>query len=104
MEAVRPGGSSAYSDPQWIQVDLGASYSLSRVKISWETAYARGFKVQLSSDGTAFTDLFTTTSNNSQVNDLSGLPASSGRYLRIYGTSRATVWGLLHLRAASVWP
>ncbi|WP_161790156.1 discoidin domain-containing protein, partial [Streptacidiphilus carbonis] len=32
--------SSAFSDPQWIQVDLGAESSLSQVVLQWEAAYA----------------------------------------------------------------
>src|SRR4051812_15021414 len=33
--------SSAFSDPQWIQVDLGASASITQVVLNWEAAYAR---------------------------------------------------------------
>src|SRR5947209_4816693 len=31
--------SSAWSDPQWITIDLGGSASISRVVLQWETAY-----------------------------------------------------------------
>ena len=31
--------SSAFSDPQWIQVDLGQSYNISHVTLNWEAAY-----------------------------------------------------------------
>ena len=33
--------SSAFSDPQWIQVDLGATATISQVVLNWEAAYAR---------------------------------------------------------------
>jgi hypothetical protein len=31
---------SAWSDPQWLQVDLGASADISQVTLNWEAAYA----------------------------------------------------------------
>ena len=34
--------SSAFSDPQWLQVDLGGSASISQVVLQWETAVSRG--------------------------------------------------------------
>ena len=33
--------SSAFSDPQWIQVDLGSTRSICQVVLSWEAAFAR---------------------------------------------------------------
>src|SRR4030088_2731614 len=36
--------SSAAADPQWLQVDLGASTSVCQVILSWEGAYATAFQ------------------------------------------------------------
>ncbi len=33
---------SAFADPQWIQVDLGATYAINRVRLQWEAAYGIG--------------------------------------------------------------
>ena len=44
--------SSQFGDPQWLEVDLGASHSISRVDLNWETAYAKAFQIQTSTDGT----------------------------------------------------
>ncbi|MEU1163239.1 discoidin domain-containing protein [Streptomyces sp. NPDC005921] len=49
--------SSAFEDDQWIRVDLGSTVSFDRVVITWETAYARTFTVQVSDDGTDWTDV-----------------------------------------------
>src|SRR5437879_4417515 len=38
--------SSAFSDPQWIQIDLGGNATVSQVVLNWETAYARAFQIQ----------------------------------------------------------
>ncbi|MCF6476905.1 discoidin domain-containing protein, partial [Nonomuraea sp. MG754425] len=40
--------SSLFSDPQWLQVDLGASATISRVVLDWENAYAKAFTIQTS--------------------------------------------------------
>src|ERR1700710_1989039 len=47
--------SSAASDPQWLQVDLGASATISQVNLNWEAAYAKSFSVQTSTDGSTWT-------------------------------------------------
>ncbi|MFC7471403.1 discoidin domain-containing protein [Actinomadura keratinilytica] len=43
--------SSADSDAQWLQVDLGATTAVSEVVLQWEAAYAKGYKIELSEDG-----------------------------------------------------
>ncbi|MFR9781098.1 discoidin domain-containing protein, partial [Micromonospora sp. MS34] len=35
--------SSAFSDPQWLQVDLGATATVDQVELVWEAAYGRAF-------------------------------------------------------------
>ena len=40
--------SSGFADPQWIQVDLGQTATVSQVALSWETAYATAFQIQVS--------------------------------------------------------
>ena len=47
--------SSAFSDPQWLEVDLGSSATISQVVLHWETAYATAFQIQTSPDGTNWT-------------------------------------------------
>jgi beta-glucanase (GH16 family) len=92
--------SSAFSDPQWIRVDLGADYNINRVKITWETAAGRDYIVQVSNDTINWSPLRTVTTNNVLVNDYTGL-TGHGRYLRIYGTARTTPYGysILELEA-----
>lgn len=84
--------SSRFSDPQWIYVDLGATYNINRVKLVWEAAYGKSFKIQVSPDATNWTDIFSTTTNTSLTNDLTGL-AGTGRYVRMYGLTRGTPYG-----------
>lgn len=83
---------SAYTDPQWVYVDLGNTYSISRVKITWETAMAKDYQVQISTDATSWTSIRTVSGNATTVNELTGL-SGSARYVRIYGTARTTSYG-----------
>jgi endo-1,4-beta-D-glucanase Y len=80
-------------DPQWIYVDLGATYNVNRVKITWEAAYGKDYQIQLSAEGSTWgTPIKTVTGNTTLVNDHTGL-TGSGRYVRINGTARGTTYG-----------
>jgi hypothetical protein len=83
--------SSAFADPQWLQVDLGATHTISQVVLNWEAAYATAFQIQTSTNGTTWTTIFSTTSGTGGVQTL---PVSgSGRFVRMNGTTRATQFG-----------
>lgn len=84
--------SSAYSDPQWIYVDLGSSRSISSVRLSWEAAYGKAFKIQVSNDASAWSDVYSTTTGTGGVQSISFSPTNA-RYVRMYGTQRGTTYG-----------
>jgi fibronectin type 3 domain-containing protein len=84
--------SSSFSDPQWLQVDLGAPHTVSRVVLNWQNSYARAFELQVSTDATTWTSIYSTTANTGGLQDLS-VRAASARYVRMYGTQRATQYG-----------
>ncbi|MYS52627.1 sialidase, partial [Streptomyces sp. SID6013] len=83
--------SSAASDDEWLQVDLGTTASVTRVVLDWEAAYGKDYKIQLSQDGSAWTDAKTVTGGDGGTDtlDVSG----QGRYVRMQGVHRATPWG-----------
>jgi beta-glucanase (GH16 family) len=83
--------SSAFSDPQWLRVDLGATHTISRAVLNWEAAFGRAFQIQTSNDGTAWTTIFSTTTGSGGVQDLA--LSGSGRYVRMNGTQRGTQYG-----------
>ncbi|WUV77559.1 discoidin domain-containing protein [Streptomyces sp. NBC_01477] len=83
--------SSAAADPQWLQVDLGATATISSVTLNWESAYGKAFKIQTSADGSNWTDVYSTTTGTGGVQTLN--VTGSGRYVRVYGTTRATGYG-----------
>jgi hypothetical protein len=83
--------SSAFSDPQWLEVDLGSTQSICQVGLVWETAYATAFQIQVSTDNSTWTSIYSTTTGTGGTQNLS--VSGSGRYIRMYGTTRATQWG-----------
>jgi beta-galactosidase len=83
--------SSAFSDPQWLQVDLGATSIITRVVLTWETSYATAFQLQTSDDATTWSTIYSTTSGTGGVQSLA--VSGSGRYVRMYGTARAIGYG-----------
>jgi hypothetical protein len=83
--------SSAFSDPQWIQVDLGSARSICKVVLNWENAYATAFQIQTSADGSTWTPVYSTTTGTGGTQTLN--VSGTGRYIRMYGTVRATQYG-----------
>ncbi|HVV19013.1 MAG TPA: discoidin domain-containing protein, partial [Pseudonocardiaceae bacterium] len=83
--------SSQFSDPQWLAVDLGATDSISQVVLRWEAAYATGFQIQVSTDDTNWSTVYSTTTGTGGTQTLT--VSGTGRYVRMYGTARATGYG-----------
>ncbi len=78
--------SSAFADPQWLQVDLGSSATVCQVILNWEAAYGRSFQIQVSADAANWTTIFSTTTGTGGVQTLN--VNGTGRYVRMYGTVR----------------
>jgi hypothetical protein len=83
--------SSAFSDPQWLQVDLGSLATITQVTLRWETAFATGFRIEVSGDAMSWTPVFSTTTGTGGTQTLA--VNGSGRFVRMFGTARATQWG-----------
>jgi hypothetical protein len=82
---------SAWSDPQWIRIDLREKVEIHRVRLFWETAFARAYQIQVSNDAVQWTTLYQTTTGNGDTDDL--LVSGAGRYVRMNGTARGTAYG-----------
>jgi chitosanase len=77
---------------QWLWIDLGATQRLDRIRLVWEKAYAKAYRIQTSGDGANWTDVYATDSGNGGTDDLKRL-TGSGRYLRVLATVRGTSYG-----------
>ena len=83
---------SAFTSSEWIQVDLGATATLTRVVLSWEAAFATGYQIQTSASASGpWTTIFSTTTGDGGIDDLT--LSGTGRFVRMNGTQRATGFG-----------
>jgi hypothetical protein len=87
--------SSAFSDPQWLQVDLGAERTISRVTVAFEYASSLSYDLQVSEDATNWTTVYTQNAGplGPVTADAGGLDAR-GRYVRLYSRARTTPYGV----------
>lgn len=88
--------SSAFSDPQWIAVDLGTQYNVTQVVLRWQNASGKSYTVEVS-DNVSFS---TNTVIGQVVNGPTGAHTASfdtspvaARYVRMHGTARNTSYG-----------
>jgi len=89
------GGSrwaSDWSDDQWWQVDLGATNRVGRVTLDWERAYGKSYRIELSTDGTNWQTVWSTTSGDGGL-DTARFTGTPARYVRVHGLGRGTDWG-----------
>lgn len=84
--------SSAFSDPQWLQVDLGASKQVQAVRLYWSASFASEYKLQASDDATSWRDIFVESQGNGHTDIITGLEARA-RYVRMIGTKRGGPYG-----------
>jgi hypothetical protein len=82
---------SDWSDPQWLQVDLGRSTAINHVQLVWEAAYGKAYTIQVSDDGTTWRTAYSTTTGDGGVDDIA--LSATGRYVRLNATQRGTGWG-----------
>ncbi len=84
---------------EWIYVDLGARRHISRVELTWETAYAQSYSLQVSDNGTDWVTFYSTDEGGGNG---TGAPervntSVDGRYVRLLCTQPGTKW------AYSLW-
>ncbi|WP_442803103.1 discoidin domain-containing protein [Streptomyces pseudogriseolus] len=82
---------SDWSDPQWIQVDLGTATPVRKLQLVWDPAYAKSYEVQVSDNGTAWRTVHSTTTGNGDIDTID--VAATARHVRLHLTARGTGWG-----------
>lgn len=85
--------SSAFADAQWLLIDLGATQPLRRAVLHWEVAHARDYQLQVSDSPTGPFQTVAARTNFAGGIDTFPSLAQRGRYLRVYASTRATIWG-----------
>jgi hypothetical protein len=83
---------SAFTNSEWIAVDLGATSTITRVVLNWEAAFASGYQIQTAASAAGpWTTVFSTTTGDGGIDDIT--LSGSGRFVRMNGTQRATGFG-----------
>jgi len=82
---------SAFTDAEWLRVDLQSPQPICGVDLQWEAAYASGYEIQVSNDASTWTRVYSTTTGHGGTENLT--LTGNGRYLRMLGTKRATGYG-----------
>ena len=96
--------------PHWVKIDLGRSAEVARVELDFETAFAKGYKIELSDSGSDaigdWTTVFWTQKGSGKPSakqhvvhnaDILGgraLPGPTGRWIRVTLTELGTTWGV----------
>ncbi|MFH5186829.1 discoidin domain-containing protein [Paenibacillus sp. TAB 01] len=96
----------ANGDGQWIRCDLGSAKTVQSVRIAWHQGNVRttSFEIQVSSNGTSWTQVYSGASSGSSLNlETYAIPSQSARYVRIVGhgntvntwnsITEAEIWG-----------
>ncbi|PAF32555.1 discoidin domain-containing protein [Paenibacillus sp. 7516] len=88
-------GSKRGVDPGWVYVDLGESKTIDEVRLYWETAYGKSYRIQVTEDPSQegnWRDVYSTTTGQGGIETIT-FDEVQARYVRMYGTVRATIYG-----------
>jgi hypothetical protein len=84
--------SSAFSDPQWLLLDLGAQQEITGLTLYWETARAKSYDILVSPDNSSWAKAYTTDSCQGSAEDIY-FGRQVCRYVKLFFKERATQWG-----------
>ncbi|WP_158569254.1 glycosyl hydrolase [Chitinophaga silvisoli] len=87
---------AAIQGQQFVRIDLGSSQHVNAVKLSWETAYASGYSIQVSNDTTSWATVVTVINGDGGTDSLS-FKDTTARYVKITLNERGTIY------AYSLW-
>ena len=84
--------SSNFADDAWIYVDLGKTYSVNKVVLTWEGAYGKAYKIQTSTDGKTWKTVKNVTNGKGEEETVA-FNSTDARYVRMQGVERALPYG-----------
>jgi len=84
---------SAWSDTQWIVIDLDKVTAINKVVLNWENSgFAKHYVIQASDDSTTWTDAYSTLDGKKGIHTIDSLNFE-GRYIRLFCTKRSSITG-----------
>lgn len=72
------------ADNEWIYVDLGSVKKVGGVRLNWEAAYGKSYKIQVSNDAKSWTEIYNTDEGREGINEMY-FPEVEARYVRMLG-------------------
>ncbi|MFG2842685.1 beta-N-acetylglucosaminidase domain-containing protein [Kitasatospora sp. NPDC048296] len=84
--------SSPAKDDAWVQLELPQPVHLGAAVLHWQAAYASSYKLQVSPDGSTWTDA-AVVDNGKGGDETVRFDASNVRFVRMQGVARATKFG-----------
>lgn len=92
----------ATGDTNFIYVDLEQSYPVCKIKINWfSNGRGKDYLAQVSTDATNWTTIFTRTDNAATSDSMN--VTGTGRYVRIYVTSKVNTWSGLEMAELRIY-
>lgn len=95
--------SASSPEKQWIFIDLGQRYTISRVRLTWGDGFPTHYQLQTLISGTTWTNIYATTTGDGGTDDIAGL-TGLGRNVRIFATKRGGTGKAYELRDIEVMP
>jgi hypothetical protein len=87
---------SIWEDGQWLAVDYGKPTAMNHVRLKWETAHGKDYRIQTSNDNEVWSTVATVTDGDGG-DDVVWFPRTTARLVRLYGDHRGGVeenlWG-----------
>jgi len=83
---------SDQTDNEWIYIDLEKEQVINGVKLNWEEAFGKAFKIQVSDDAKDWKDVYQTEDGHTGVQQIT-FDEVNGRYVRMLGLQRGSGWG-----------
>lgn len=88
--------SSNFSEPQWLMMDLGKTCDVDKMVITWESAYATSYNIEISRDRNNWTEVYSTQEGKGGAESIAFKPQKT-RYIKINCLKRKGQWGF------SIW-
>jgi endoglucanase Acf2 len=82
---------AAIQGQQFVRIDLGSSQHVNKVKLSWETAYASGYSIQVSNDTTTWATMAAVINGDGGLDSLS-FKDTTARFVKITLNERGTIY------------
>jgi hypothetical protein len=89
--------SSNFQNNQWLYIDLLKERKISKIRITWEVAYGRGYRIEVSGDAQNWKTIYEETKGDGNLDEIILPQPVTGRYIRMFGVDKATQWGF------SIW-